>query len=292
MRWLITGARGQLGTHLVDQLTATDGDDDVTALSRHDLDITDATAVRSAVRAARPHVVINAAAYTAVDAAEADEQTAHDVNATAVDHLGQATEAEGARLIHVSTDYVFDGEAHHAYEPDDPTCPRTAYGRTKLAGELAARAHGGHVVRTAWVYGGPGVNFVDTMLRLAAERPTVDVVDDQIGSPTYVGDLAAALIELGRSTVQPCVLHYAGAGQTSWYGLARAVFARAGHDPDRARPVNSAEFIRPAPRPSWSVLSTDSWMTAGLTPPASWEAALSRFRIDNRWQAARGTDSG
>jgi dTDP-4-dehydrorhamnose reductase len=276
MRWLITGARGQLGTHLVAQLTASGAGDAVIALGRGDLDITDAAAVLAAVRAARPDVVVNAAAYTAVDAAETDEGAAFLVNAAAVDHLGRATQALGARLIQVSTDYVFRGDADRPYQPDDPTDPRTAYGRSKLAGETAARAHGGDVVRTAWVYGGPGTNFVDTMLRLAVERPTVDVVSDQIGSPTYVGDLAVGLIELGRSQLAPAVLHYANAGQASWYDLARAVFARGGHDPDRVHPVDSAQFVRPAPRPSWSVLSTDAWAASGLTPPCGWTVALDR----------------
>jgi dTDP-4-dehydrorhamnose reductase len=276
MRWLITGAHGQLGTHLVAQLAAMGAGDEVTALGRSDLDITDAAAVHAAVRAASPDIVVNAAAYTAVDAAEADEEVAFSVNATAVEHLGRAAETAGARLIQVSTDYVFSGRAERPYEPTDPTGPRTAYGRSKLAGESAARAHGGHVVRTAWVYGGPGANFVDTMARLATERPTVDVVSDQIGSPTYVADLAAGLLELGRSALAPSVLHYANAGQASWYELARAVFARTGHDPDRVHAVDSAQFVRAAPRPSWSVLSTDVWSRSGLTAPPSWTDALRR----------------
>ena len=274
MRWLITGARGQLGTHLVAQLAGSD--DDVVALGRPDLDITDAAAVDSAVRAAGPDVVINAAAYTAVDAAETDEEAALLLNGTAVEYLGRAVETVGARLIQVSTDYVFSGRADRPYEPADPTDPRTAYGRTKLAGEVAARAHGGQVVRTAWVYGGPGPNFVDTMLRLAAERPTVDVVSDQTGSPTYVADLATGLIELGRSALAPCVLHYANAGRASWYELARAVFAGAGQDPDRVHAVDSTRFVRAAPRPSWSVLSADAWTRSGLTTPPSWSDALGR----------------
>jgi dTDP-4-dehydrorhamnose reductase len=276
MRWLVTGAHGQLGTHLVAQLAAAGAGDEVIALGRADLDVTDAAAVDAAVRAASPDVVVNAAAYTAVDAAETDEELAFQVNATAVEYLGQAAERVGARLVQVSTDYVFSGLAERPYEPTDPTGPPSAYGRSKLAGERAAQAHGGQVVRTAWVYGGPGANFVDTMLRLAAERPTVDVVSDQIGSPTYVADLAAGLIELGRSGIAPRVLHYANAGQASWYDLARAVFAGAGHDPERVRAVDSAQFVRPAPRPSWSVLSSDAWTASGLTAPPSWTDALSR----------------
>lgn len=276
MRWLVTGARGQLGTHLTAQLSAPGTGDDILSLSRAELDITDAQSVQAAVSAAAPDIIVNASAYTAVDAAESDGDTAFLVNATAVGHLARAALSRGARLIQVSTDYVFDGTADRPYEPDDPTNPRTVYGRTKLAGESAARDHGGYVVRTAWVYGGPGANFVDTMLRLALERPSVDVVSDQIGSPTYVGDLAAALIELGRSPVEPCVLHFVNAGQASWYDLARAVFAQAGHDPDRVNAVDSTQFVRPAPRPAWSVLSADAWIHSGLTPPQSWHSAVAR----------------
>lgn len=270
MRWLVTGAGGQLGSHLCALLGP-----DAVGVTRADLDITVPDEVERVVRAVRPQVVVNAAAYTAVDAAESDEARALAVNATAVGHLCAAAAQIGARVVHMSTDYVFDGTATRPYEPDDATGPRTAYGRTKLAGERIACEGGAFVVRTAWVYGGPSANFVDTMLRLARERPTVDVVNDQIGSPTYVADLAAALLELGGSSLDPCVLHYANAGRASWFDLARQVFVLAGHDPARVRAVSSAEFVRPAPRPAWSVLSTASWTGAGLTAPRDWQAALS-----------------
>jgi dTDP-4-dehydrorhamnose reductase len=271
-RWLVTGARGQLGSHLLDLLGGA-----AIGLAHADLDITSAAAVSDAVREARPEVVVNAAAYTAVDAAETDEAAAYDVNATAVANLATACAATGARLLHVSTDYVFDGTASHPYRPDDPTGPRTVYGRTKLAGEEFALERGGHVVRTAWVYGGPSANFVDTMLRLATQRETVDVVADQIGSPTYVRDLAAALIDLGRLPDPPALLHYANAGTASWFDLAQEVFRAAGLDPDRVRPVSSTEFVRPAPRPAWSVLSLDAWTEAGLPAPRDWRAAVREY---------------
>jgi dTDP-4-dehydrorhamnose reductase len=271
-RWLVTGAAGQLGTHLVRQLPPSD----VVALSRDELDITSPRAVTDAVRAARPDVVVNAAAYTAVDAAETDEDRAYAVNATGPRLLAAAVAEHGGRLIHVSTDYVFDGTADRPYEPGDPTGPRTAYGRTKLAGEQSARAALPDccVVRSAWIYGGPGANFVDTMVGLEQRRETVDVVADQIGSPTWVADLAGALIGLGLSSLTGRVLHYANAGTASWFELAQEVFRAVGADPDRVRPVTSAEFARPAPRPAWSVLSTAEWTACGLADPRDWRSAL------------------
>jgi dTDP-4-dehydrorhamnose reductase len=274
---LVTGARGQLGTHLADRLHA-EGVPFV-ALASDELDVTSADAVHDAVSRHRPDVVINAAAYTAVDAAERDEERAARVNAAGPAHLAAALARHGGRLIHVSTDYVFDGMATRAYEPDDPTGPRTAYGRTKLAGEQAARsAHNDVViVRTAWVYGGPSPNFVDTMRRLATERETVDVVADQIGSPTYVADLAAGLVELTRAPVRPATLHFVNAGTASWCDLARETFRLLGADPARVHPVTSAEFVRPARRPAWSVLSTHSWVAAGLRAPRTWQDALAEY---------------
>lgn len=273
MTWLITGAGGQLGHHLVSRLA----DADIVALTRHDLDVTDAGAVGDAIATHRPDVVVNAAAYTAVDAAEADEAAAALVNEKAPRLLAEAVARHGGRLIHVSTDYVFDGSARHPYDTDDPTGPRSAYGRTKLAGEQAVRAalpDRAHIVRTAWVYGGPGPNFVDTMRRLEGQRENLDVVTDQVGSPTWAGDLADALIELGHSDVRAPVLHYVCAGTASWFDLAQETFRLVGADPTRIRPVGTDAFPRPAPRPAWSVLSTRAWTDAGLTPPRAWHDAL------------------
>lgn len=265
---LVTGAGGQLGTALLDLLGS-----HAVAYTHADLDIDSAYAVEAAIRDTAPAVVINAAAYTAVDAAESDEAAAMAINARAVGHLAAAARQHNARLLHVSTDYVFAGDADRAYEPGDPTGPRTAYGRTKLAGERLALEGGATVVRTAWVYGGPSPNFVDTMLRLAAERDTVDVVADQVGSPTYVRDLAAALIELAGARLAG-VFHYANAGTASWFDLAQETFRAAGLDPARVRPVTAAQFVRPAPRPAWSVLSTAAWTQAGLAAPRPWQDAL------------------
>lgn len=275
-RWLVTGAAGQLGHHLLSQLHA--AGEDVVGFTRADLDVTSSSAVRAAVAQVAPDVVVNAAAYTAVDDAETDEPAAAAVNAEAPALLATAVaDRPGARLLHVSTDYVFDGTATRPYRVDDPVAPRTAYGRTKAAGERAvtsALPERSCVVRSAWVYGGPGPNFVDTMVRLEGERDTVDVVDDQIGSPTYVADLAGALIELGRRGDVVGLQHYANAGQASWCELAREVFRLLGADPERVRPTSTAAFVRPAPRPAWSVLSTEAWIAAGLRAPRDWRAAL------------------
>lgn len=273
MRWLVTGSYGQLGTHALPLLEG----DHVVAVDVDTLDITDAGAVDAAIAEHRPDVVLNAAAYTAVDAAEENEPLAAAVNETGPRNLAESLARHGGRLLHVSTDYVFDGTASHAYEPDDPVDPQSAYGRTKLAGELAVRQalpDRSHVVRTAWIYGGPGPNFVDTMLRLERERDTVDVVNDQIGCPTWVGDLAAGLVELGRSDVPAGTLHFVNTGQASWFDLAREVFRLAGADPQRVRPTDSSTYVRPAKRPAWSVLSTAAWVAAGLTPPRAWQDAL------------------
>jgi dTDP-4-dehydrorhamnose reductase len=274
-RWLVTGANGQLGHHLAAVLDGAGAD--AVCLTRAELDITSRAEVDDAVEQHRPDVVVNAAAYTAVDAAEDDEDRALAVNRDGPANLAAALAPRTGKLVHVSTDYVFDGRATRPYEPDDPTGPQTAYGRTKLAGEQAAVAQLPDrcvVVRTAWVYGGPGPNFVDTMLRLERERDTVDVVADQHGSPTWSADLAAALVAVGASPVARGTLHYANGGNATWHDLARETFRLAGADPARVHETTSDRFVRPAPRPAWSVLSTRSWTDAGLPAPRPWAAAL------------------
>jgi dTDP-4-dehydrorhamnose reductase len=222
-------------------------------------------------------VVINAAAWTDVDGAEADEAAATRVNGTGVETLALACAKTGARLIHVSTDYVFAGDATEPYPEDAPINPINAYGRSKLAGEravLETLPEAGYVVRTAWLYGRHGRNFVTTMLRLANERETVDVVDDQLGQPTWSMDLARRLVELGEIGAPAGVYHGTNSGQSTWYGLAREIFAGAGLDPDRVRPTTSDRFVRPAERPAYSVLGHDRWAAAGLAPLRDWKEAL------------------
>ncbi|MDA0634755.1 dTDP-4-dehydrorhamnose reductase [Nonomuraea sp. MCN248] len=254
MRWLVTGAGGMLAADVTHRIAVTG--EPVLALGRAELDLRDACAVRDVVGAYRPRAVINCAGWTAVDLAETHESEALEINGTAVRTLAEVCERAGTRLVHVSTDYVFDGTAAGPYPEDAEPCPVNAYGRTKLAGERAALGHGQYVVRTAWLYGSGGTNFVRTMRELAATRPTVDVVDDQRGQPTWSADLADHLVRLAQSDLPPGVYHGVSAGETTWYGLAREVFALLGADPDRVRPVSAAAFPRPARRPANSLLAT------------------------------------
>jgi dTDP-4-dehydrorhamnose reductase len=273
-RWLVTGAGGQLGTDVVDVLRVYRAD--VVACDHTRLDITDPEAVDAVLLGAAPDVVVNCAAYTDVDAAETNEGAARRLNTVGPGLLARWCAQHRARLIHVSTDYVFSGDADSPYVEDAPTDPRSAYGRTKAGGERAVAAAGGdcHVVRTAWVYGATGRNFVKTIARLAKERETLDVVDDQLGSPTWSLHLARALVALSVADVRPGIWHCTGAGEATWCGLARAVLAEMGLDPARVRATTSEAFQRPAPRPSYSVLSDDRWREAGLPTMAHWRDAL------------------
>jgi len=270
-RFLVTGAGGMLGQDLLAALAGRE----VTALSRSDLDVTDLDAVRVAV--AGHDVVINAAAYTKVDDAESDEESAFTVNATAAGHLATATAEVGAILVQVSTDYVFDGTATTPYAEHTPLRPVSAYGRTKAEGErLVARENPdrGYLVRTAWLYGAGGPNFAATMLKLAAQRDELSVVDDQVGQPTWTLDLAKKIVELVDAGAPFGTYHGTNSGQGSWFDFARAVFANAGLDPERVRPTDSSAFQRPAPRPAYSVLGHDAWRSAGLAPMRDWREAL------------------
>ena len=273
---LVTGATGMLGTDVVEVLLARDaGTHSVTGLSRADLDIEDVDAV---LRAVTGHdMVINTAAYTKVDDAESHEPQAFGVNARGAQNLAIAARESGARLIHLSTDYVFDGSATSPYVESTPRNPISAYGRTKAAGEelvLGAHADGTAIVRTAWLYGNHGPNFVDTMLRFAGERETLQVVDDQHGQPTWSRDLAEHIATLVDLDVPAGIFHGTNSGATTWFGLAQRVFELAGLDPQRIQPTDSAAFIRPAPRPGYSVLGHDAWATIGMQPMRLWEVAL------------------
>lgn len=271
MRILITGAGGMLGTDLQHALTR----HQVTAATRSELDITDAEAVRAAVPG--HDVVINAAAYTNVDAAETDEAAAHLLNAHAVGDLARAARENDAKLIQFSTDYVFAGSASTPYSEGEAPNPVSAYGRTKAAGERAAtRAHpdGTFIVRTAWLYGQHGGNFAATMLRLATTHPTVDVVTDQLGQPTWTRDLAQQIRLLIESDAPAGIYHGTNSGTATWYDFARAVYEECGLDPERIRPTDSTAFTRPAPRPAYSVLGHDAWTTAGLPEMRHWRDAL------------------
>ncbi len=268
-RYVVTGAGGMLGADLRRVLAGRD----VTALTRAELDITDAAAVRAAVAGA--DVVINAAAYTAVDDAETHEEAAFAVNATGAGLLAEAAAQAGARLVHVSTDYVFDGGATEPYAEQTPRAPLGAYGRTKAAGEeLVLRHPSTYLVRTAWLYGAGGANFARTMLRLAGERETVSVVTDQVGQPTWSRDLASAILGLLDADAPFGIYHGTNSGRASWFDFARAIFEESGLDPARVLPTDGSAFERPAPRPAFSVLGHAAWAAAGLEAPRPWRDAL------------------
>ncbi|MFI0807670.1 dTDP-4-dehydrorhamnose reductase [Streptomyces echinatus] len=295
--WLVTGAHGLLGRDVLAEL-ATDPDAVVTGLGRDGLDITDPAAVRAA--AAGHQVIVNCAAWTDVDGAERSEAAATAVNGTGVRHLARACADSGALLLHISTDYVFPGDARLPYPEDAPTGPVNAYGRGKLAGERAVAEllpRTGYTVRTAWLYGPHGPNFVATVLGLAARRATLDVVADQYGQPTWSRALARQLAALGRRALTgraPAgVYHGTSSGRTTWCGLAREAFRLSGLDPERIRPVGSDKFPRPAPRPAFGVLGHDNWRRAGLPPLPQWEdqlaSALTAPAFAALAEAARGT---
>jgi dTDP-4-dehydrorhamnose reductase len=275
-RIVITGGGGQVGRALAGE-SARQGRE-VLALTHSRWDITDPGAAERIVK--RGDVVINCAAYTNVDAAESDAIRADAVNNLGAGHVAAACARAGARLIHISTDYVFsgvfEGGGPHPYEPSDPTGPLSVYGRTKLAGERAVLAAlpEAQVVRTSWVYTGTGSDFVATMRRLAAGDGPVSAVADQVGSPTYVADLAAALLQLADHPARAPVVHAANQGAASRFEQARAVFEEVGADPQRVLPVSTADMPRPAHRPRYSALSGVQSAAAGLTPLRPWRDAL------------------
>ena len=284
-RYLITGAHGSLGHDLQAALAAAPGTRSVTALGRAELDITDPAACRAAV--ADHDVVLNAAAYTAVDAAEDDEEAAHLVNAIGAENLAAASRTAGAVLVQYSTDYVFDGRQAEPYAEDTPHSPVSAYGRTKAEGERRARAahpEGTIVLRTAWLYGEHGPSFVRTMMRLYRERGTLAVVDDQRGQPTWTRDLADQTIRMLDSGLRSATLHGTNSGATSWHGFAQAIVENLGGDPADVTPVTSADYPRRAPRPANSVLSHDGWQQHGLTPMRAWRPALERAMTAAGWK--------
>ncbi|GHS88173.1 NAD(P)-dependent oxidoreductase [Actinomycetota bacterium] len=268
MRWLVTGSHGMLGQDVLAVLAG--AGHEVTATDRADLDICDATAVEAAV--AGHDVVLNCAAWTAVDDAESHEGDAFRVNAVGPAVLARAAAGHGARLVQVSTDYVLAGDGSAPYPEDSQRDPRSAYGRTKAAGEwaVAAEAPDHLVVRTAWLYGAGGPCFPRTIARIARERGGVDVVDDQVGQPTWTVDVADLILRLVVAGAPSGVYHATSSGQTSWFGFARAVVATAGLDPQVVSPTTSVDFSRPAPRPAYSALGHDRLRAVGVDPIGAW----------------------
>lgn len=278
MRWLVTGAQGMLGTDLTRMLAARG--DDVVGIDKDDLDITDPAATAGVARGY--DVVVSCAAYTAVDPAEDHEDVAFAVNAVGAANLARAASAAGARLVQISTDYVFRGDATEPYAEDAPIAPQSAYGRTKAAGEWAVRANcPDHlIVRTAWLYGAHGACFPRTIVRVAREKGGLDVITDQVGQPTWTVDLADLVHRLVAAGVPAGTYHGTSSGRTSWHGFAGAAVQAAGMDPQIVRPTTSEAFVRAAPRPAFSVLGHAGLHAAGVEPIGDWR---------ERWQAAAET---
>jgi dTDP-4-dehydrorhamnose reductase len=278
MKLMVTGASGMTGSELVSQARALGWD--VAAFDRKSLDITDPGLVADAVALNQPDVIINAAAYTAVDAAESEPERAMEINGTAVGSIARAAEVCGAAVVHISTDYVFDGRKTTPYQPDDAVDPVGVYGESKLAGEIEVRncAKRHAIVRTSWVYSHAGKNFVLTMLNAAKAGKSLRVVDDQHGSPTSAHDLASALLEVAKAFGEKRdvtgTYHFSNAGTTTWYGFAKAIFEIAGMNPSLV-PCSTRDYPTPARRPAWSALDSTTFQQTFGVKPRPWRDALS-----------------
>lgn len=274
MRWMVLGAGGMLGQDLVSVLG-----EGVVALDRAECDVLDPASVAAAMDAHRPDVVVNCAAWTDVDGAESAEDAAHALNATAPRIVAEALPA-GSRLVHVSTDYVFAGDHAEPIAEDAPTAPQSAYGRTKAAGEAAVREvlpERHLIVRTAWLYGAGGGCFPKTIVRVARERGSLSVVDDQLGQPTWTRDLADLVVRLVAAEAPAGTYHGTASGEATWFDFARLAVASAGLDPALVGPTDTASFPRPAPRPVYSVLGHGALVALGIDPIGPW---------DERWEVA------
>ena len=276
MSWLITGGSGQLGIAVSRELSQLGIAFD--ALNSEELDITQGTNVRDVVVKLSPKVIVNCAAWTDVDGAESSETLASQVNSAGAENLALAAKLCGAKLIHISTDYVFSGDRDLPWQVTDEINPQSAYGRTKADGEkrvLTAYPENSSIVRTAWLYSSWGKNFAKTITRLAINGDSeVRVVNDQVGQPTSAIDLAKQLVRLGESNTPAGIYHATNAGQATWFEFAQEIFTLAGADVDRVKAVSSAEFLRPAKRPWYSVLSHQAWADSFIQPMRDWRIAL------------------
>lgn len=275
MRWMVVGAKGMLGTDLVSKLVETGHD--VLAMDKDELDITNEGSVDHAVDGV--DVVVNVAAYTAVDQAEEEEAAAFLVNAVGPQHLARRCRKIGARLVHISTDYVFNGSSSSPYQENGVVAPAGAYGRTKAAGEWAVKANTDDyvIVRTAWLYGAHGACFPKTMAALSERHETLSVVTDEVGQPTWTADLADLIVRLVEAEVPSGIYHGTSSGRTNWHSFTQAIMTSLGKDPAIVTETTAAAFNRPAPRPSFSVLSHNQLVAAGVEPIGNWL---------ERWNAA------
>ncbi|MDQ0975143.1 dTDP-4-dehydrorhamnose reductase [Neobacillus niacini] len=279
MKVVVTGAAGQLGQDVLFELERKNHQ--AFGVDRQQLDITNEEDVLAFISKVKPDVILHCAAYTNVDAAEENEDAAYQVNAAGTENLAKAAKLNGSKVMYISTDYVFDGTANEPYEVDEPTQPLGAYGRTKLAGEQLLQKHLDEffIVRTAWVFGVYGNNFVKTMIRLGKERGEVGVVHDQVGSPTYTVDLAKFMVEL-METDKYGIYHATNSGVCSWYEFAVEIFKQANMNVT-VNPLTSDQFPRPAARPKYSVLSKKMIQQQGLQPLRDWKEALAAYLAES-----------
>lgn len=277
MNILITGANGQLGREMQAQ-AAQNGQHHYFFTDVEELDITNAEAIDGFVQQNEVDVIVNCAAFTAVDKAEDKAELCHLLNATAPGYLAAAVARRGGWMVQISTDYVFDGTAHTPYTEDSATCPNSVYGRTKLAGEKAVMAANGKsmIIRTAWLYSVHGNNFVKTMLRLGRERQELGVVFDQVGTPTFAGDLAEAIMAAINKGIVPGIYHFSNEGVTSWYDFTVAIHRLAGIASCHVRPLHTDEYPAPAARPHYSVLDKTKIKQAYAMEIPHWEKSLAK----------------
>ena len=283
MNILVTGSNGQLGNELR-KISGMFPDNSFFFTDIDELDISNSVAVNNFFESKRIQTVINCAAYTAVDKAENDEPTAMLINASSVRYLAKACSKSNATLIHISTDYVYDGNACKPYKEGHPTAPASAYGRSKLAGEEAAMSTPkALIIRTSWLYSSFGNNFVKTMIRLGKERDTLNVVFDQTGTPTYAADLALIIMEIVRKTekndLKTGIFHYSNEGVCSWYDFAREIMQQAGLKCD-VKPIETKDYPLPAPRPHYSVLNKTRIKTVYGVEIPHWKDSLMQFFCD------------
>ena len=283
MKWAVLGHAGMLGQDLMSALSSRE----VTGFDRAEFDITDIDSVKSILSGF--DVVVNCAAWTAVDDAEVNEAAALAINGEGPKNVAKVCNEIGAKLVQISTDYVFSGDATTPYAENSEVSPKSAYGRTKLAGEVAVRNHmpnDHYIVRTAWLYGEHGPNFIKTMINLEKTKETISVVNDQVGQPTWTNDLASKLINLVDSEAPAGTYHATSSGQTTWFGLTQKIFELIGADPNRVLPTTTEAFPRPAPRPAYSVLGHDNWRAVGMNPIRAWDEALIAAFSDGAFRAS------